>query len=57
MEKGKASFGGVNVQETKWTPAGRDRVRETARIFVGTVLFVLLVGIWVYLWVPPTPGF
>jgi type II secretory pathway component PulM len=53
-EEGKATLGGVNVQEIKWS--GKERVSEGIRILVGTVLFVLTVGIWVYLWVPP-PGF
>jgi len=56
-EEGKATFGGVNVQKMKWTSSGRERMSEVARIFVGTVLFALVIGIWVYLWVPPTPGF
>jgi hypothetical protein len=44
------------VQEMKWT-SGKERMSEIARVLVGIVLFVLVVGIWVCLWVPPTPNF
>ena len=30
---------------------------QVARVVVGIVLFILVIGIWVCLWVPPSPIF
>jgi hypothetical protein len=37
--------------------SGETGVGEIARILAGVVLLVLVIGIWVCLWVPPTPPF
>jgi hypothetical protein len=50
------AFGGVTMQETRWTP-GRERMSGVARVLVGVVLFILVTGIWACLWVPPSPIF
>jgi hypothetical protein len=51
-----AALGGVMMQEMELT-ARRTAVVEIARILVGFALLVLVVGVWVCLWVPPTPSF
>jgi hypothetical protein len=54
---GKAgTLGGVTMHEMELT-AGKTGIGEIARILVGVALLVLVVGIWVCLWVPPTPSF
>jgi hypothetical protein len=35
----------------------RGSVSEIARALFGVVLFILVIGLWVSLWVPPTPTF
>jgi hypothetical protein len=40
------------MQEAKWTMQ-RKNVAGLARATVGIVLFVLLIGLWACLWVPP----
>ena len=50
------AFGGVTMQEIRWTP-GRERMSGVARVIVGIVLFILVVGVWTCLWVPPSPVF
>jgi hypothetical protein len=37
--------------------SGRGSKGEIARVLFGIGLFVLLIGLWVSLWVPPTPTF
>ena len=44
------------MQGTRWTPE-REGMGEVAQIIVALVLFILLVGIWACLWVPPPPIF
>jgi hypothetical protein len=44
------------MQEMELT-AGKTGIGEIVRILVGVALLVLVVGIWVCLWVPPTPPF
>jgi hypothetical protein len=56
IEKEKMAFGGMNVQETKWT-CERKIMSGIVRILMGIVLLVLVVGIWACLWVPPALGF
>ena len=34
-----------------------DGVSEVARFTLGIILFVLLIGLWVYLWVPSSLAF
>jgi type II secretory pathway component PulM len=47
------------MQKTTWLSetSGRERMSEIARMIVGITLLVLVVGIWVCLWVPPSPIF
>lgn len=33
------------------------RMSEVARLIVGVVLLMLVIGLWVCLWVPPLPIF
>jgi hypothetical protein len=40
------------MQRTSWTPE-RERKSEAIQVIVGVVLFILLTGVWAYLWVPP----
>jgi hypothetical protein len=47
---------GVDRQGTRWMLEG-EKVREMVRLILGLVLFVLLAGIWAYLWVSPSPVF
>jgi hypothetical protein len=44
------------MQRTRWTPE-RERMGKVAQVIIGVVLFILLTGIWAYLWVPPPPIF
>jgi hypothetical protein len=44
------------MQEMKLT-TGKTGVGEITRILVGVTLLVMVIGIWVCLWVPPTPSF
>ncbi len=43
------------MQEMIQTPQS-ERMSEVARVSVGIILFVLVIGIWVCLWIPP-PSF
>ena len=47
---------GVDRQGMRWMLEGVN-VREMAQLILGLVLFILLAGIWAYLWVPPSPVF
>lgn len=42
------------MRETSVTAIGE---REIARFIVGILLFILLLGAWAWLWVPPLPVF
>lgn len=33
--------------------AMQEHERETGRLILGILLFILVLGIWTYLWVPP----
>jgi hypothetical protein len=44
------------MQEMELT-MGKTGVGAIVRILVGATLLVLVVGVWVCLWVPPTPPF
>jgi hypothetical protein len=37
--------------------SGKDSVSEIARVLFGVVLFLLVTGLWVSLWVPPASTF
>jgi uncharacterized membrane protein len=37
--------------------SGRSSMSEIARVLFGIGLFILVIGLWVSLWVPPTPTF
>jgi uncharacterized membrane protein len=37
--------------------SGRGSMSEIARVLFGIGLFILVIGLWVSLWVPPTPTF
>jgi len=41
------------MQEVRLTP-GKERMSGIDRVILGVILFVLVIGIWVYLWVPPS---
>ena len=56
MEGKQAALGGVAMPEIELT-AGKTGIGEIARILVGATLLVIVIGIWVCLWVPPTPPF
>ncbi len=34
-----------------------EKMGRVAQLIVGVVLFVLVIGIWACLWVPPSPAF
>jgi hypothetical protein len=53
MREGKTVFGGIKMQEAKWTMP-RKNTGALARVTVGIILFVLLIGLWACLWVPPS---
>ena len=53
MREGKTAFGGVTMQEAKWTIRG-ENAGTLARVAVGIVLFILVIGLWACLWVPPS---
>jgi len=40
------------MQEIRWS-SGREYANEVVRILFGVMLFILVIGIWAYLWVPP----
>jgi hypothetical protein len=40
------------MQRMRYTPE-RERMSQVAQVIVGVVLFILLIGIWACLWVPP----
>ena len=40
------------MQGNSSTP-NQHRTGEVARVFVGVVLIILLMGLWVHLWMPP----
>ena len=44
------------MQEMRLTP-GKERMSGVVRVIVGIVLFVLVIGVWACLWVPPSPTF
>lgn len=44
------------MKSVEWTPM-RGRANETARMVLGIILLVLVIGVWVYLWVPASPVF
>jgi len=44
------------MQRLSWIP-WKERMSQVARVVVGIVLFILVIGIWVCLWVPPSPIF
>jgi hypothetical protein len=41
------------MREAKWTIQGKNTGR-LAQAVIGIVLFVLLIGLWACLWVPPS---
>jgi hypothetical protein len=41
------------VTQTLW----RGSMNEIARVLFGIGLLILVIGLWVSLWVPPTPTF
>ena len=49
-------FGGVTMRGMTLT-RGRERMGEIARAIVAALLFSLVIGIWVCLWVPSVPIF
>jgi hypothetical protein len=51
MGEGVTEFGGVTMRGMTLT-RGRERMGEIARAIVAAVLFSLVIGIWVCLWVP-----
>ena len=40
------------MRTRRWT-LGKERMREIARVIVGIVLLILVIGTWACLWVPP----
>jgi hypothetical protein len=48
--------GGVAMQGIGWTPESERRA-EVAHVIMGVLLFILVMGIWTCLWVPPPPIF
>jgi hypothetical protein len=44
----------MQTTPSTWRRKGKS---EAARGVLGIVLFVLLMGLWAYLWVPPLPIF
>jgi hypothetical protein len=56
IEEGRMALGGVTMQIMRYTP-GREIMSQVARVLVGIVLFILMTGLWVCLWVPPSPVF
>lgn len=42
--------------QERLTP-GKERMSEIARMILGVILFVLMTGFWVCLWVPPSLSF
>ena len=49
-----AEFGGVTMQATRLTQ-GTERMHELVQIILAIVVFSLVIGIWVCLWVPAAP--
>ena len=41
------------MREMSWTP-GRGIVHEVVRVVMGIAPFMLVTGVWVCLWVPPS---
>ena len=41
------------MQEAKWTMQG-ENAGTLVRVAVGLVLFILVIGLWACLWVPPS---
>jgi hypothetical protein len=46
MREGKTAFGDMEMQ--------KENTVRLARVTVGITLIVLLIGLWVCLWVPPS---
>ena len=44
------------MQETRWM-TNRGNGLALARVIVGLALLALVMGLWVYLWVPPWSAF
>lgn len=44
------------MQEMRWS-SGKEYTSEVVRMLFGVILFILVIGIWVYLWVPPSSLF
>ena len=44
------------MKEAKWM-AHRKNAMGLAQVIVGIILLALVVGLWVYLWVPPWSAF
>ena len=48
--------GGVNMQGMRRS-SGKKYTSEVVRMLFGVMLFILVIGIWAYLWVPPSSLF
>ena len=44
------------TQEIRWS-SGKEYASEFVRVLFGVTLFILVIGIWVYLWIPPVSLF
>jgi len=44
------------MQRTNWV-SGTARPSKAVRLIVVIILFILVTGLWVCLWVPPSPAF
>jgi len=44
------------MQRTNWM-SGAARPNEAVRLIVGIISFILVTGLWAYLWVPLSPAF
>jgi hypothetical protein len=44
------------MQEVKWS-SERKGMNGVVRTLIGIVLLVLVIGVWVCLWVPPSSAF
>lgn len=50
------AFGGVTMQEINLTYE-KERMSGAVRGILAAFLFVLVIGIWVFLWIPAAPIF